>query len=68
MNRIFKIKKNIINCLNPQIVLALCMYLFTFLLRIPAHIVVKGNKEADKVKKQAIDIPGMTTTKLTYTD
>ena len=29
-----------------------------------AHIGVKGNK----VAKQAIDIPGMTTTRLSYTD
>ena len=28
----------------------------------------KGNEETDKAAKQAIDIPGMTTTRLPYTD
>ena len=34
------------------------------LCKFPAHIGVKGNEEA----KQAIDIPGMTTTRLLYSD
>ena len=29
---------------------------------------IKGNEEVDKAAKQAIDIPGMTTTRLPYTD
>ena len=29
---------------------------------------IKGNKEVDKVAKKAIDMPGMTTTRLSYTD
>ena len=38
------------------------------LCKAPAHIKGKGNEEADKAAKQAIDIPGMTTTRLPYTD
>ena len=34
----------------------------------PAHIEIKGNEEADKAEKQAIDMPGMTTSRLPYTD
>ena len=38
------------------------------LCKVPAHIEVKGNKEADKTEKQAIDITGMTTTRASYSD
>ena len=31
------------------------------------HIGIKGSEEADKVAKQAIDMPGKITTRLTYT-
>ena len=34
------------------------------LCKVPAHIWIRGNKEANKVEKQAIDMPGMTTTRL----
>ena len=40
----------------------------TTLCKVPAHIVIKGNEEADKAAKQAIDMPGMTTTRLPHTD
>ena len=36
--------------------------------KVLAHIVIKGNEEADKAAKQAIDMPGMTTTRLLHTD
>ena len=36
--------------------------------KVPAHIEVKGNEEDDKAAKQAIEIPGMNTTILPYTD
>ena len=36
--------------------------------KVPAHIGVKGNEEADKTAKQLIDIPDMATTRLPYTD
>ena len=31
-------------------------------------LIIKGNKEADKAAKQAIDMPEMTTTRHSYTD
>ena len=33
-----------------------------------SHIGIKGNEVVDKEAKQAIDMPGMTTTRLPYTD
>ena len=38
------------------------------LCKVSAHIGVRGNKEADKAAKQAIDMPEMTTTRHSYTD
>ena len=38
------------------------------LCKVTAHIRIKGNKEADKAAKPAIDMPGMTTTRLLHTD
>ena len=38
------------------------------LCKVSAHIEIKGNEEADKAAKQAINIPGMTTTRLPHTD
>ena len=35
--------------------------------KVLAHIEVKGNEEADKAVKQAIDMPGVTITRLSYT-
>ena len=35
------------------------------LCKVPAHI---GNEKADKATKQAIDVPGITTTRLPYID
>ena len=38
------------------------------LCKVSGHIVIKGNEQADKAPKQAIDMPGMTTTKLPHTE
>ena len=35
--------------------------------KVTAHIGIKGNNEVDKAAKNAIDMPGMTTTTLSYT-
>ena len=35
---------------------------------VPAHIGITRNKEADRAAKQAINMPGITTTKLPHTD
>ena len=40
----------------------------TLICKVPANIGIKGNKEADKAAEQAIDMPGMITTRLPYTD
>ena len=40
----------------------------TTICKIPAHIVIKKNKEAEKAAKQTLDMPGMTTTRLPHTD
>ena len=34
----------------------------------PAHMGIGGNKEADRVAKQAVDMPGMTMTRLLHTE
>ena len=38
------------------------------LCKVPTHIVIKGNEEADKAEKRAIDMAGMTTTGLPHMD
>ena len=38
------------------------------LCKVPTYIRIKGNEEAEKATKQEIDIPGITTTKLHYSD
>ena len=38
------------------------------LCKVLVNIGIKENKEADKTSKEAIDMPGMTTTRLPHTD
>ena len=38
------------------------------LCKVPAHIGIKGIKEANKPAKQVLDMPGITTIRLHYTD
>ena len=40
----------------------------TILCKVLEPVVIKGNKETDKASKKAIDMPGMTSTRLPYTD
>ena len=38
------------------------------LCKVSTHIGIKWSEESDKTAKQAIDMPGMTTTRLIFTD
>ena len=57
LNQIYDITEELQNK-NKQIILC----------KVPAHIGIELNKRADKAGKQIIDMPGIITTRLLYTD